>query len=257
MTLVSSGIDKVRAFALAAGIGADGAAVNEPVNILVKWRSGHEDKLHQVYINGRLAGLTDDCFQRTIIATVRSVMSSSAKIEIYAVGPDEGDVDFSGQLENTVQFGRVSLGWTREQGLPLDGMGQIFSDGSSGAVDYDRGLAGCGLRLWPAWQDKGGFGLSRFGASDFGYDGSAAVGFGRGSFGEGDFGFDADAINWQSGELATGEYKFAVKVSDRKGNESSATETDAITVIRAAGGAEEIAVESYDKDQDELVLSVN
>ncbi len=46
MTLVSSGIDKVRAFALAAGIGADGAAVNEPVNILVKWRSGHEDKLH-------------------------------------------------------------------------------------------------------------------------------------------------------------------------------------------------------------------
>jgi hypothetical protein len=257
MTLVSSGIDKVRAFALAAGIGADGAAVNEPVNILVKWSSGHEDKLHQVYINGQLAGLTDDCFQRTIIATVRSVMSSSAKIEIYAVGLDEGDVDFSRQLENTVQFGRVNLGWSRRQSLPLDGMGQVFSDGGSGVVDYDKPLTGCGLRLWPAWQDKGGFGLGRFGASDFGYDGSAAVGFGRGSFGEGDFGFDADAINWQSGELATGEYKFAVKISDREGNESSATETDAITVIRAAGGAEEIAVESYDKDQDELVLSVN
>jgi len=257
MTLVSSGIDKVRAFALAAGIGSDGAAVNEPVNILVKWRSGHEDKLHQVYINGQLAGLTDDCFQRTIIATVMSVMSSSAKIEIYAVGLDEGDVDFSRQLENTVRFGRVNLGWSRRQGLPLDGMGQVFSDGGSGAVDYDKGLAGCGLRLWPAWQDKGGFGLGRFGASDFGYDGSAAVGFGRGSFGEGDFGFDADAINWQSGELATGEYKFAVKVSDRKGNESHAAETDVITVIRTAGSAEKIAVESYDKDQDELILSVN
>ena len=188
MTLVSSGIDKVRAFALAAGIGADGAVVNEPVNILVKWHSQHEDKLHQVYINGQLAGLTDDCFQRTIIATVRSVMSSSAKIEIYAVGLDEGDVDFSGQLENTVQFGRVSLGWSRRQGLPLDGTAQVFSDGGSGVVDYDKGLAGCGLRLWPAWQDKGGFGLGRFGASDFGYDGSAAVGFGRGSFGEVGFG---------------------------------------------------------------------
>lgn len=257
MTLVSSGIDKVRAFGLAAGIGADGTAVNEPVNILVKWRSEHEDKLHQVYINSELAGVTDDCFQRTIIATVRSVMSSSAKIEIYAVGMDEGDVDFSVQLENMMQFGRVSLGWAREQSLPLDGMGQVFSDGGGGVVDYDKPLAGSGLRLWPAWQDKGGFGLSRFGASDFGYDGSAAVGFGRGSFGEGDFGFDADAINWQSSELATGEYKFAVGISDREGNESSAIETDVITVIRAAGGAEEIAVESYDKDQDELVLSVN
>ena len=118
-------------------------------------------------------------------------------------------------------------------------------------------MTGCGLRLWPAWQDKGGFGLSRFGASDFGYDGSAAVGFGRGSFGEGDFGFDADIINWQSSELATGEYKFAVKVSDGKGNESSASQTDVITVIRTASGAEEIAAESYDKDQDKLVLSVN
>jgi hypothetical protein len=257
MTLVSSGIDKVRAFALAAGIAADGAAVSEPTSILVKWRSEHEDKLHQVYINGQLAGVTDDCFQRTIIATVRSAPSSSVKIEVYAVGMDVGEIDFSGQLEDAGQFGRVNLGWAREQSLPLDASAQIFSDGGSGAVDYDRPLAGCGLRSWPAWQDKGGFGLGRFGVSDFGYDGSAAVGFGRGSFGEGGFGFDADTINWQSGELATGEYKFAVKVSDSQGNESSATETDVITVIRAANGVREIAVESYDNDQDELVLSIN
>ena len=141
--------------------------------------------------------------------------------------------------------------------MPLDGTGQVFSDSGSGAVDYDKPLAGYGLRLWPAWQDKGGFGLARFGESDFGYDGSAAIGFGRGAFGKGNFGFDADIIGWQSAELATGEYKFAVKVSDRKGNESPAAETDVIGVIRAAGGAKEIAVESYDKDQDELVLSVN
>jgi hypothetical protein len=257
MALVSSGIDKVRAFGLAAGIGADGVAVNEPVSILVKWHSEHEDKLYQVYINGQLAGVTDDCRQRTIIANIRSLMSSSAKIEIYAVGLDEGDIDFGGQLEDAGRFGRAAVSWARGQGLPFDGTGQIFSDGGSGVVDYDNGLITSGMRLWPAWQDKGGLGLSRFGESDFGYDGSAAVGFGLGGFGEGEFGFDADKIGWQSGELVTGKYKFAVKISDKEGNESPATETEAITVIRAAGGAEEISVESYDAGQDELILSVS
>ena len=257
MALVSSGIDKVRAFGLAAGIGADGAAVNEPVSILVKWYSEHEDKLHQVYINGQLAGATDDCRQRMIISNIRSSMSSSAKIEVYAVGLDEGDVDYSEQLEDAGQFGRVGLGWARGQSLPFEGTGQVFSDGGSGVVDYDNGLVGGGVRLWPAWQDKGGFGLSRFGTSDFGYDGAAAVGFGIGSFGEGEFGFDAEKIGWQSGELATGKYKFGVKISDKEGNESPATETEAITVIRAAGGAEGLAIESYDAGQNELILSVN
>ena len=257
MTLISSGIDKVRAFALAAGIGAGGTVVNEPASILVKWRSGHGDRLHQVYINGRLAGVTDDCLQRTIIVPIAPAASSSVKIEVYAVEMDAGGIDLSGQLEGTVQFGRASLSWAREQGLPLDGTGQVFSDSGSGAVDYGRPLSACGLRLWPAWQDKGGFGLAGFGKSDFGYDGSAAVGFGKGSFGGGNFGFDADTISWQSAELATGEYKFAVKVSDNKGNESSASQTDAIGVIRAPGGAKGIVVESYDKDQDELILSVN
>ena len=52
MGLISSSIDRVRAFALAAGIAADGISVNEPLSVLVKWRSQHGDKLHQVYVNG-------------------------------------------------------------------------------------------------------------------------------------------------------------------------------------------------------------
>ena len=38
--------------------------------------------------------------------------------------------------------------------------------------------------------------MSKFGYSDFGYDGSAAIGLGKGSFGNGWFGFDAEAIKW-------------------------------------------------------------
>ncbi len=47
MGLISSGIDRVRVFALAVGVGADGEAVNEPVGVLVKWRS---NKIYGQYI---------------------------------------------------------------------------------------------------------------------------------------------------------------------------------------------------------------
>ena len=257
MGLISNGIERVRAFALASGIGANGGVVNEPVSVLVKWRSEHEDKLHQVYINGELAGITADCQQRMIVVAIRSVLTSSARVEVYGVELCERNIDFSGELGSFGQMGRVEISWPRELSLPFEGEGQVFSDGGSGQINYASPVTSEGLRLWPGWQDKGGFGLSRFGLSDFGYDGSAGVGFGQGCFGQGQFGFDADQIKWQSSELITGRYKFGVKVMDQAGNSSSGIETETITVIRTAQGAKKLEDESYDKGQNKLILSVN
>jgi len=256
MGLVSSGIDRVRAFALAAGVRADGEAISEPQSALVKWRSEHEDKLCQIYVNGELAGVTTDYRQRYMIVPICSLWSSAVRIEVFAVEASEANVNFSSQVQSRSQAGRVKLGWARSMDLPFEGTAQVYSDGGSGEIDYENPVSKEDIQLWPSWQDKVGFGLSWFGEGDFGYEGSAAVGFGRGLFGEGEFGFDADEISWESGELETGKHKFAVKVTDRFGQDSDAQETGQITVIRRATPAEGLEVGSYDKAEDRLVLSV-
>ncbi len=258
MILVNSGINRVRAFALAGGIGADGGVVNEPLSVLVKWRSEHEDKLHQIYVNGELAGVTTDCLQRMIVILVRSSLTSSAQIEVYAVEPGQRDVDFGVQLESAGQVGRVMVSWPRLLSLPYEGEAEVFSNGGSGEIDYENAITRQALRLWPGWQDKGGFGLSRFGMSDFGFDGSAAIGFGKGLFGYGEFGFDVDQMSWVSNGLETGSYKFAVKITDEYGNsDEDEYESAEVAVIRVAQGAEELEVDSYDKGEGKLVLGVN
>jgi len=257
MSLDSSGIERVRAFALAAGIGADGRAVNEPLSVLVKWRCQYQDKLYQVYVNGELAGATQDCLERMLIVPIHCLPTGSFRIEVYAVEPGEANIDFGGELEASRQAGRVRIGWLRSFSLPFEGRAEVYSDGGSGEIDYDNPVTTEAIELWPGWQDKAGFGLSRFGRSDFGFDGSATIGFGKGRFGDGEFGFDADEMGWISGELQTGQYKFGVKVTDRFGTTGNAQQSDEILVIRTAQPAKKLDVDSYDKEQDRLVLGVN
>jgi hypothetical protein len=257
MSFVESGIDRVRAFGLASGIGADGEYVNEPLSVLVKWRSEHEDKLHQVYVNGRFAGVTKYPRQRSMVVGICSRNWSAAQIKVYGVSPAQGDVDFSDEIEMSENTGRVRIEWPRYLSLPFKGTTEVFSDGGEGEVEYAAPVSIEPIQLWPCWQDKGGFGMSRFGRSDFGFDGSAAVGFGIGSFGYGDFGFDADLVTWESSELETGLYKFGVKITDRFGNDSETMETEQLMVIRSAKSAIALEVDSYDAEQGRLVLEVS
>jgi hypothetical protein len=99
--------------------------------------------------------------------------------------------------------------------------------------------------------------MSRFGASDFGYDSAAAIGFGKGSYGNGQFGLDADTFEWVSTPLQAGVYKFALKVTDEAGNESNSSETVQITVIPAAKPAEQVSIFSFDKQTNQLVLRIS
>lgn len=258
MALVSSGIEKIRAFELPVGIWTDGDIVAAPRSALVKWRSSWTDKFYQVYVNGRYAGVTVDSSQRQMIIQLPSSLEAPVQIEVFAVNAAQANIDFgSGLTSSSGDSGRVKLSMLRSQDLPPGSGLEVYFDNGTGEIDYTQPLTERPLNVWPCWQDKAGFGASRFGISDFGYDCSAAVGFGMGIFGQGWFGIDADTIEWTSGQLSAGVYKFGVKVIDEAGNESSAIETEEITVIPAAKPAAKLEVSSFDKQTNELVLSVS
>ncbi len=258
MVLTSSGIDNIRACELPCGIWADGESVGSPRTALVKWRSVWADKFYQIYVNGKYAGATVDSQQRQMIVQIPTSLESPVRIEVFAVDVEQAATDFSSEIESSIgQSGRVRISMLRGQSLPISAIAQVYFDNGTGEIDYDNALNDSPIRIWPARQDKAGFGMSRFGISDFGYDSAAAVGFGKGSFGHGQFGLDADTFEWTSQPLCAGVYKFAVKVTDEAGNESSGSETGQVTVTPAPRPAERLSISSFDKQTNQLVLSVS
>jgi hypothetical protein len=228
----SEGISKVRAFALSAG-----AAV-------VKWHSTSSDMLHQVYVNGRFAGATVEPMQRQLIVAIPLSVKTAVQIEVFAVEPEYSDIDYSAGQS---QSGRAKIEFPRTDNLP-----------TGGNVDYyleENKLSNRSIRIQPEFADKGGFGLSSFAMSDFGYDGSAAMGLGKGNFGVGWFGFDCDMLCWQSGQLEAGRYKFDIKITDKLGNETDEQiETEEMAVIPPATPAKKLIIKSFDKQSGKLIL---
>lgn len=257
MSLISNGIESVRAYGLPAGTYTDGKAPEAPRVALVKWKSTWSDKFHQIYVNGRYAGTTLDSQQKQMIVPVPTSLASAIRIEVFAVEAENADTDFCSELiPSLTDSGRVRLILLRGQNLPMDAMVNIYFDNGTGEIDYDHPLNDSPVRIWPTWQDKAGFALSQFGLDDFGYDAAAAVGFGKGCFGQGQFGFDADSIEWTSRTLPAGVYRFAIKVKDESGNQSASCETESITVIPAPRPAEKLRVSSYDKQTNQLVMGI-
>jgi len=258
MRLISSGIEKVRAFELPAGIWADGECIEMPLVALVSWRSSWDDKFYQVYVNGQYAGTTVDRQQRQMIVPIPTSFESAVRIEVFAVEAEDAGTDLNSELVSpSATNGRVQISLLRSQNLPSDATAEIYFDNGTGVIDYNQPMTDSPIRIWPAWQDKAGFGMSRFGVGDFGYESAAAVGFGKGSFGHGQFGLDADTIEWISPPLMAGVYKFGVKITDEAGNKSNASETETITVIPAARPAEQVSISSFNKQTNQLVLSVS
>jgi hypothetical protein len=257
MSLISTGIDKVMAIELPAGIRQDGTSVAAPRMALVSWRSSNSDMLHQVYVNGRFAGATVDAEQRQLIVQLPSSFESAVRIEVFAVPAEDAHVDFGGEIaQPPADSGRVKISLLRSQNLPAGATANIFYDAGSGEIDYDQPLNDCPIQIWPSWMDKAGFAMAGFGLSDFGWDGAAAVGFGKGIFGSAALGLDADTIEWISQPLPAGAYKFGVKIVDQTGTKSAASEVGPITVTPAARAAEGLSVLSFNAETNELVLQI-
>ncbi len=248
MTVISEGISRVRAFALPAGLSCDGHVSQLVCATVVKWHSMYNDMLYQVYVNGKFAGATVEPTQRQIVVPIPLSQKTAVRIEVFAVESRFADIDFSDCFIRQTYAGRVKIEFPRTDNLPLDGN-----------VDYYLGVERMNerqIKIHPESADKSGFGLSCFGFSEFGYDGSAAIGFGKGNFGCGWFGFDADMLSWQSKQLQTGEYKFGVKIIDDCGNETQEIETEQLTVVTPAEPAESLGIKSFDKQSGKLILQI-
>lgn len=231
MSIQRTGIENVRATVLADAVRSAGDGVAFSRAVLVSWQSSLEGPLYQVYVNGRLAGATNDPSERRLVIQTPSLSPAMMRIEVIAVDPHEAHRDFSEQIDvSAVDVGRIRLTILRSQSLPAGATINICHDNGSGTIDYDTPVNRRPIPLWPCWQDKAGFGMAQFGAGDFGYDAAAAVGFGKGLFGLGQFGLDADALAWISPTLSTGTYRLGVVVYDDEGNAAQPAETAPITL---------------------------
>jgi hypothetical protein len=205
--------------------------------------------LHQVYVNGRVAGVTVELTQRQMIVPIPLSQKTAVRIEVFAVEPQFADVDFSEEIDSgQTQAGRVKIEFPGTDNLPINGKVDYYLEGNR--------LNKRSIKIQPESADKGGFGMSCFGSSDFGFDGSASPGFGNGNFGLGWFGFDACLLCWQSRQLQAGNYKFAIKITDDLGNTTDEQETQTVTVIPPAQPAEGLTIKSFDKQNGKLVFQV-
>jgi hypothetical protein len=258
MSFMREGIDQVRTLALPDGVAADGSCVSVSGAALVTWRSAHAGLFHQVYVNGRFAGATIDAQQRQLVIQAPGSFETAVRIEVVAVEPKDAHRDFADQLAPMpAGSGRIRLTLLRSQALPIQATANVYCDNGTGAIDYVEPLNDVPIPIWPCVQDKAGFGMACFGAGDFGYDSAASIGFGRGSFGSGHFGLDADVIEWISPPLSLGRYRFGIKIIDARGNESVASETEAIAVVPAARPAAKVEVATFDPQTNRLTLSIS
>jgi len=257
MGLISRQIDSVVVHELPAGIDRRGRGVSAARTALVRWRSRLGGLFHQVYVNGRFAGATVDTEQRQMVVPLPGSFEAAVGVEVFAVEPGEADTDFGGELRGMAGGGgRVRIVMLRDQSLPAGAMADVYWDAGTGQIDYGSPVSAAPIRIWAAPQDKAGFGTGGFGLSDFGYDSAAAVGLGKGSFGHGMFGLDADTLEWVSGPLEAGVYRFAVKLTDPAGRQGPASESGPVTVTPPARPAEGLCIESFEKQSNELVLGI-
>jgi hypothetical protein len=127
--------------------------------------------------------------------------STRARIDIGAVGPDEGTTDFSASLPDAPKL-RAHLSWLG--GSYLDPSGNddlagfwIYGEPSPGAgIDYTQFLAE--IRAYPGGILTDGFGLA--------------------GFGQGGYGRAASLYTWTSPALQSGLWAFAVVSFDAAGN---------------------------------------
>ncbi len=257
MSLHRDGIENVRALPLPDGVAADGCPAAISSVVLVTWRSSHAGMLHQVYLNGRLAGATVDAEQRQLVVPAPASFQAPVRVEVVAVEAKDAHLDLADELDPPPTCGRVRLSILRSQDLPVGARANVYCDHGTGQIDYDTPQDATPISIWPHPQDKAGFGMEQFGVNDFGYDSAACVGFGKGSFGNGQFGMDADTVEWISPSLPLGRYRFAVKILDEHGNESVASQTEPIMVVPPAKPVATLTIAAFDPQTNRLTLGVS
>ncbi len=246
-------IDMVRVMRFAGSRLADGTEVGVPGLALVSWRSDESERLFQVYVNGRLSGVTVCAEQRMILVGCEA--NYPAAIEVVSVEADKAGIDYSGQLNGFVGIEpRVELRWLRTADLALGNEIWVYQ---AAGDDFSEDIEPVAkIAIWPDMAAKWGWGLDGMGKGDFGYSGSASCGCGKGNFGEGEFGFDADEIVFESELLEVGDYVFGWGMVE-SGGECDIGELETLAVnVDPLPRAVELFMVNYDSVDDRLVLRI-
>jgi hypothetical protein len=208
----------------------------EPVTatgaIEVTWDSTQGLWWHQVYVNGRLAGVTPHIEDRRLVVSGPvgcGGMQSTLLVEVIAVDAIDRWTDFGDDLSGLGQNRglRVRLAW--QGGLYLDPNLEsfdVFADGRTGVVDYASPLNESPIPAKPG--------------------GQAPWGFGCGGYGFGAYGQSAARYEWTTDVLEPGTWRLAVVAVDAAGNRLATTAEIETNLSPPARPPENFRVASYD-----------
>jgi len=242
VSCTTDGITHVRVRPLALDLAPDGTVAG-PGAIEVTWQSSHDDRWHQVYVGGRLAGVTALPADRRLAVTVpagRSGRCEMLLVEVAAVEATDRWTDFSDALTGFGPGAGAEVRLTWQAGLYLDANLEafdVFGDGATGAIDYDTPLNESPLAARPG--------------------GRTPWGYGTGGFGIGAWGQAAAEYDWTADPVVPGTHRFAVVAIDAAGNRlATATEVE-ITVSPLPQPPEDFRVSAYDPNTQAATLAWN
>lgn len=224
--------------------------LSEPLLWQLRFRSENPDCYHQLYINGRLADITDTPAQRSFDLCVDTV---AQELAVVAVPAKYRNRDLAGQLPLAAQ----ELPWLcplrilRDAQHRLDETLRIRHDRATGTLDAAPALY---APLWPPEASPWGFGVEHFGEGGFGLDASFAPGL-RGAFGLGPFGIDRECLSIDLPLGNNGLHQIELRTGSARGGESAPT----LTSFTAAPPPRPIAalcVTDYDPEHELLTLHI-
>ena len=198
----------------------------------VTWASTQADRWHQVYVSGRLAGVTARTEDRRLIVSGpvgRGGAQGTVLAEVVAVDAADRWTDFGDELGGFAGAGggRVRLSW--QAGLYLDAgleSFDVFADGRTGTVDYTVPLNETPISAAPG--------------------GAAPWGYGCGGYGVGGYGMSAARFEWTTDLLEPGAWRFAVVATDAAGNRLATAAEIAIQLAPVPRPPEAFRLASYD-----------
>ena len=224
MSYRTDGITRVRIRPLAVAVAAGGGAAVSVGAVEAAWESTQADGWHQVYVNGRLAGVTGKSEDRQLVVSApvgRRGPATMLLVEVVAVDAVDRWTDFGVSLSGFAGVGAaVRLTWQAGEYLDpnLDSF-DVFADGRTGTVDYETPLNDSPIAARPGGQSPWGYGC--------------------GGYGVGGYGQSAAQYEWTTDSLEPGAWRLAVVAVDTAGNRL-ATAADVAVVVsplpRPAGG---------------------